>query len=273
MIEAQTAIARLRRDLTLGSLIKGAMLGAAMLCIAVEMFTRPGSGFGGSVALAVIGGIWLVLSYRSVKGSRMAAVSPALIAQGNFELAEQHIDEALRSFSLFRGTKLRSLHSLALLRHAQRRWMETVVLCQALLRERLGALSGISRSTRLILADSLLHVGDLRTAHEALAGLYAQRLSLGEALELTVVQVDYLSRVGAWSEMIFGVREKVQLAELLGTEASARVQAMLALAAKKVGKQELSDWLKKRAELLIEPGELVKMRPVLGELWAAEAGQ
>src|SRR5258705_13134203 len=123
----------------------------------------------------------------------MAAVSLGLIAQGDFEQAERHIDEALRAFSLFRTVKLRSLHHLAVLRHAQRRWMETVVLCQALLQQRLGALGGISRSTMLILADSLMQVGDLRTAHEALAGVYVQGLTLAGALELVVIQTDYLA--------------------------------------------------------------------------------
>jgi uncharacterized protein YfdQ (DUF2303 family) len=64
-----------------------------------------------------------------------------------------------------------------------------------------------------------------------------------------------------------GIAQKVQLAELLPTEASARVQALLALAAKKVGKTELSEWLKKRAELLVDSQELARMRPVVGELW------
>src|SRR5204863_1852352 len=234
MIQVHDAISRMRRDLTLGSMLKGLLLGAAFLCLLLDTVARP-AGFSGSLALTIIGGIWLTLSYRSWKGSRIAAISPALIASGNFEQAEQHIDEALRAFSIFRTVKLRSLHHLALLRHAQRRWVESVVLCQELLQQRLGALGGISRSTRLILADSLLNVGDLHHAHEALAGLYQQRLSLGEALELTLVQTDYLSRVGAWEQMMQGIGQQVQLAELLPTDASARVQALLALAAKKVG--------------------------------------
>jgi hypothetical protein len=271
MIEVNDAIARMRRDLTVGSLIKGGLMGAALFCLLLDALVRP-KGFSGAVALAVIGGVWLVLSYSSVRGSRMAAVSPALIASGNFEQAERHIDEALRAFSLFRTVKLRSLHHLAILRHEQRRWMETVVLCQALLQQRLGALGGISRSTMLILADSLMQVGDLRTAHEALAGLYVQRLSLPEALELVVIQTDYLARVGAWEQMASGVKEKVQLAEMLPGETSARVQALLSLAAMKVGKRELSDWLRKRAELLIDRDELLRMRPGLAELWASKAG-
>jgi hypothetical protein len=266
MIEVNDAIARMRRDLTLGSVLKGLLLAAAMFCLLLDAVARP-AGFSGSLALAVIGGVWLMLTYRSWRGSRIAAISPALIAQGNYEQAERHIDEALRAFSIFRAVKLRSLHHLALLRHAQRRWVESVVLCQELLQQRLGALGGISRSTRLILADSLLNVGDLHRAHEALAGLYQQRLSLAEALELTVVQTDYLSRVGAWEQMMQGLAQKVQLAELLPSEASARVQGLLALAAKKVGKRELSEWLGKRAELLSDREDLVRARPMLVELW------
>src|SRR5258705_3636381 len=107
--------------------------------------------------------------------------------------------------------------------------METVVLWQALLEQRLGAMGGISRSTMLILADSLMQVGDLRTAHRALEGLYAQRLSLSEALELTVIQVDYLARVGAWEQMVAGGGQKVQLAEVLPGGTTGRVQGLLAL--------------------------------------------
>ena len=92
----------------------------------------------------------MVLTARSMKGSRLAAVSPALIASGRFEQAEEHIAEALKSFSLFRNVKLRSLHHLAMLRHAQRRFGETAMLCQALLSERLGPLNTLSRSARLI---------------------------------------------------------------------------------------------------------------------------
>ena len=74
----------------------------------------------------------------------------------------------MRSFSLFRTVKLLSLHHLAVLRHAQRRWRDSAMLSQALLRQRLGSLQGVSRSSRLMLADSLLELGDLRGAHEAL---------------------------------------------------------------------------------------------------------
>ena len=92
----------------------------------------------------------MTLGYHSVRGSQLASVSPSLIAAGQFELAEHQIEQALRTFSLFRTSKLLSLHHLAVLRHAQRRWMDAAELCTALLRQRLGALAGLSRQSRLI---------------------------------------------------------------------------------------------------------------------------
>jgi hypothetical protein len=113
----------------------------------------------------------------------------------------------------------------------------------------------------------MMELGDLRGAHEALAGLHSQRLSLNETLNLLAVQLDYEARVGAWSAMVSGVMSKVQLAELMPAVNAARAQAMLALAARKAGRQDLSDWLRKRAELLGDAAALKKERPILAELW------
>ncbi|MGE5610492.1 MAG: hypothetical protein ACM359_14675 [Bacillota bacterium] len=266
MIRVESAITRFRRDLTLSAMLKGALLVGAMLAMLLELGDQ--TIISGPVAIAVIGGAWLLLSYRSMKGSQMAAVSPALIAAGEYEQAEQHIDEALRSFSLFRTVKLRSLHHLAMLRHAQHRFGESALLCRTLLRERLGVLSGISRSAHLILADSLLQQGDLRGAYESLATLYQQRLTLGEALELTAVQTEYLARIGAWESMMDGVARKADLAELMPTEKAVSTQALLALAARKTGHSDWEKWLRRRTELLSDADERAKQQPILAELWA-----
>ena len=268
MIPAQAVIQKLRRDLTLGSLLRGMLLVAALACVFVEAIDAS-SAAGGSFALAAVGAVWMILSYRSIRGSQMAAASPALIAAGDLEQAEENIEAALGSFSLFRSAKLRSLHHLLLLRHAQRRYAEAAVLCSELLNHRLGSLSGLSRSTRLVLADSLLEVGDTYGAHRALAGLYHERLTLGEALELTLVQLEYEARVGAWGAMIQSVQRKTQLAELMTAEKGARAQALLALAARRTGATEWEAFLRRRAELLGDVNELVTRRPVLKELWVA----
>jgi hypothetical protein len=121
----------------------------------------------------------------------------------------------------------------------------------------------------LILADALLELGDLRGAHEAISGLYSQRLSLAEALSLLHVQLDYLWRINAWQEMLAGLGSKLQLAELMNTASSARTQAMLALAARKTGREDLSTYLRRRVELLTSVDELIKARPILNDLYSA----
>ena len=262
------AIARLRRDLTLTGLVKWSLL--LLATAAVFSQAVPGFGFAGSVALALVAGLWLVLSYFSARGSRAAAISPALIAAGEYEQAQQSIDEALRGFSLFRSVKLRSLHHLALLRHAQGRWQEAALLCRALLGERLGIVLAISRSARLVLAESMLELNDLHGAYEALDGLYRQPLPLAEALELAALQLDYLSRIGQWQAMMEGADRKATLAELMPSARSARSQALLALAAKKLGLGQWEQWLRRRVLLLSDRAELLAKRPVLAELWTAD---
>lgn len=265
MISAQSAIHRFQRDLTVSTLLKCVLVGIALAALLIGPMI--GGMLDGSIVLLVVGVLWLVLSFRSVRGSRIAAGSPSLIASGQFDAAEQHIVEALHSFSLFRSVKLLSLHHLALLRHAQRRWDETIALCRALLRQRLGATSDLGTSANLILADSLLETGDVHGAYECIMRMYDRRLALGQALNLLSVQLDYLARIGAWEQMLEQVQTRAQLAELMPTESAAMVQALLALAAKRTARDNWSDWLRRRAELLVDPTLLIERRSALAALW------
>jgi hypothetical protein len=271
MLTVDTAISRFRRDLTLGWLLRAAFLAAVVASLALPLFAKS---FEPSIALAIVAVAWLALNFRGVRGARLAAASPSLISAGRFEEAEQQIDEVLRGFSISKTPKLLSLHHLAVLRHAQRRWQESAALSKALLGQRLGpALEGITRPARLILADSLLELGDAGGAKDALAGLYPQDLSLLEAMNLLSVQLDYQSRVGAWDEMLANVMSKVQLAEIMQAKTAARVQALLALAAKKLGRHDLADWLRRRAELLADVNAIAAERPALWEVWGRNTAQ
>ena len=272
MMPARLAIARFRRDITLGSVLNALLLAGVFVAFVAGGISS--SRIGDLLLLLGLGVVWVTLGYQSMKGSRLAAASPQLIATGQFEQAEHQIEQALKTFSLFRTSKLLSLHHLALLRHAQNRWSDAAELCAALLRQRLGSLKGLTRQSRLILADSLLELGDLRGAYGAISHLYNERLSLAEAMKLLAVQLDYLARVNAWGAMLLGLESRVELAELMNASQAARTQAHLALAAKKTGRGELSDYLRRRAELLVDPAELVASRPLLAELWpeASSAG-
>jgi len=270
MLSARSAIARAQRSLTIGTTLNAAMISAAVLALllpailgAMNVKVR----IDGMLVLMILGGVWIALGLQSMRSSRLVAHSPMLIAAGQYDAAEQHIAGALRSFSIFRMVKLLSLHHLAALRHAQDRWQESAELCRALLSQRKVSPAGLGKSTRLILADSLLELGDVNGVGACIGELYQQRLSLGEALSLMLVQLDYESRTSGWTTMMHGAATKVGLAELMSTNKSARTQALLALAARKVGRDDWESWLRRRVELLVDPTELVMRRPLLKELW------
>ena len=268
MISVQEAISRFRRDVTVGTVVKTALSVAAGLVLLLH-FMPLGKSVDPTLLLMLLGVVWVTLWYRTMKGSRMAAESSSLIASGRLEQAEQQIEQSLRAFSMSRSIKSMSLLNLALVRLAQKRWPDTAILCREVLSAKKGNPDHLSKSSRLLLADSLLEMGDLRGAYEALSGLYQHRLSLGEALNLLRVQTEYLAHVGAWEHMMQGVTTKVQLTELMPTPQAARTQALLALAAKRAGREQWANWLKRRVELLTDVRELASERPILWELWQA----
>jgi hypothetical protein len=265
MISAERAIKTLRRDLTISSVIKGAVF--LSLVLAPTLGPKLGIGVSTTSIIVAWGIGWIFISFFNARGTYLAADSPSLIASGHFDEAEQEIERVIRSFWLFRRVKLLSLHHLAVLRHAQREWRESALLSRALLGQKLTTLPGVARTTRLMLADSLLELGDLPGAYEALYSLYSQKLSLVEAMNLLVVQLDYESRIGAWQAMFHNLPSKIQLAELMPAASAARTQAMLALAATHVGRADWADWLRRRAELLTDANELTAQRPILKQLW------
>jgi hypothetical protein len=266
VISVQEAIANFRRDVTVGLVLKGVMGVAAGMVLALH-FTPLSKVLDPTLLLMILGGIWLSLWYRTMKGSRLAAESTSLIASGHFEQAEAQIEQSLRAFSMSPTVKSMSLINLAIVRLAQKRWPDTALLCREVLSAKKSASEQVSKSGRLLLADSLLEMGDLRGAHEALSGLYRYRLSLPEALNLLRVQTNYLARIGAWRDVVQNLAEKVGLAELMPAAKGAQTQALLALAASKVGLTEWANWLRRRVELLVDVPALIQERPVLSEVW------
>lgn len=265
MTPAVRVIGRFRRDVLLGTLLRFALVATALACL----FVGPvvGAGLGGTLMLLLVGVVWLSLGMKSARGQQLASQLPSLIASGRYDAAEAGINRGLQSFSLFKGPKLVSMHHLAMLRMAQNRYEDSAMLCRALLGQNLGQMQRIGTSGRLMLAASLLELSDVRGAYDAITGLYDRRLALPEAMQLLLVELDYQTRVGAFGQAIANVMGKVQLAEIMPVDQSARTQALLALAALKCGRRDLSDWLRKRVELLVEVQTLIGLRPALRELW------
>jgi hypothetical protein len=265
MLPVDVAIHRFRRDLTIAALIRLALFFAAILCIIAQPLLGAHQNW--MLLLLLVGGVWVILSYRSMQGTRIAADSPSLIAAGEFDRAERHIDAALRTFSLFRTAKILNLHHLSVLRHAQQRWRESILLSQAVLSQKLTTLPGLARSSLLLLADSTLQIGDLNGAFAAMTRLYRYRLDLGEALNLQFLQLDYGWRIGAWEPMLQYVGAKIQMCELMSPLDAARSQALLAAAAFKTHRLDLARWLRRRAELLADPKDIAAGRPILEEMF------
>lgn len=264
MLSTDDAILRARRDLAMGTFVRRALL-VSMLVVALLGPILQGGWVSGAILVGLLF-CWLSLQARSFRRSQEAVQSSMLIAAGEYQQAEAQIERSLKGFSIARNAKLIGLHHLALLRHAQRRFDETVMVCRALL-DRPTKMDHVERSSRLMLADSLLELGDLRGAHDAIVGLYNYRLSLAEAMQLLVIELEYSARASAWKEMINNAPTKIDLSEAMPTVSSARAQACLALAAKNSGLSELSQWLRRRAELLVDPSELVRDKQFLAELW------
>lgn len=270
---AEWAIVRFRRGLALVNVLRVLLFVVPMMAyVGLSMIPAARSLSAFIMVFVLVSAVWIVLSLGSARRSRLAAQQPSLIAAGRYQQAEQEIEKALTSFTTLPAVKFLSLHHLALLRHAQRRWQEAAALSRALLGARLGSLQSLSRSSRLTLASSLLELGDLVGAYEAIRGLYAQRLPLNEALQLLRVQVDYEVRLGAW-EYALPVGDpmpRIQMTELMTTTDSALTQALLALAALRSGRLQWATWLRERVELMTDIRQLCADRPVLWEIWSVQ---
>jgi len=258
---AAAVVSRFRRDLTLAWLLRSGMV--ALVVAWVLLSDTLHWDVDPMVAIMVFLGLWIVLVHRSRRATMVATAASNLIAAGQFDAAEKQLDFALRSFSVLTAAKLIGLHHLARLRHAQHNWREAALLCQALLSQRLGRLQPLSRPSRLMLADSMLRLGDVQGAYTAMVDLYDVRLPLGELLALQLLQLDYLARISAWAAMLHNIAARIQLAELMPPARSARAQALLALAAAKTGRTDLRDWLVARAARLAERQEIVSDHPTL----------
>jgi hypothetical protein len=263
MIHVEQAIRRVNRAMVLMWALHALLacaVGAAL--IVGTILQLP------SILLAAIPCIlWVLLAVNGYRETHNAMRWPMLIASGELVKAEQEIESAIHGFSVLRSVKLMSLHHLAVLRMAQRNWSDAARLSKALQRYRLGRDGSLTRASLLVLAATATRVGQLRDAYEALQRLRAVPLTLDEQLSLLHAESAYLARIGAWETLCYRIDAKAKMAELMPSEAAAQTQALLALAAKRTGRDQWAGYLMKRCELLAEPAKLVGEEPLLGEVW------
>lgn len=261
-IDTRAALAQVRRTGVMAMIVRIALL-VAMTCGFV-LVSMGQTAIGGALMAAVIA-ILFTLATRSMRAQQTLGRASTLIGTGDLDGAEEVLAEVVRGFSLHRGPRLGALQNLAALRHAQRRFPEAAAIASELLRSRRPD-DQTNRTLRLMLAECSLEMNDLATAHRALTQI-GPLLPVREMLKMLELQVDYCVRVSAWQAALDQLPMKIELAELLPADAAARVQALLAVAAKKLGRDDWSEWLKRRVELLTDAKRLVESREVLREVW------
>src|SRR5690242_9978574 len=82
MLTVDTAISRVRRDLTLGWVLRATFAAAIVASFALPLM---GASFEPAFGLAVVAVAWVMLNSQGVRGARLAAASPSLISSGRFE--------------------------------------------------------------------------------------------------------------------------------------------------------------------------------------------
>jgi hypothetical protein len=262
-ISTARAIALARRWRWLSIVLRVAMV--FILAAAIYAYER-GGGFMVVVAMFVL---WTVIASLSARTRQLAFDAGQHFAAGEFDLAEDRITQSLKSFSLVSSTKHMVLQQLAMLRHAQNRWADAAVLARAFLAGRPRVDPRAAIGSRLVLAESLLEMGQLQSVARELHELSFPRLNLRETLTLTQLRLDFLSRQGDFGSMFATPGATVSLIELMPAPVAARCHAMLALAARKLGRADWHHWLAERAKLLADEGSILETRPHLRDAFGA----
>jgi hypothetical protein len=259
-ISADRAIALARWWLRLGAAFNVLMI-AAVFATSVVGFRQ---GFG-SLPAFVAAIVWFGVLIISARARRLAIDAVPLIAAGEFGLAEERLSQSLRTFSVQRSTRLLGLQQLAMLRHSQSNWSEVAKLCRELIDRQRPRERNLDVPNRLMLAESLVELGDVRSAQHEIAAISTVRLTLRETLMLTTLRLEAQVRAGLTADVTRHLEATLALVELMPPSASARSHAFLALAAKR---QRMAEWhrlLARRALLLADLDSLVATRPLLRE--------
>ena len=74
MISSQLAISKVRRDITVSAIVRWGLIITAIVAVMAGMLFEDPQTFTMSVLMGV-GAIWVILGFRSMRGTRMAAGS------------------------------------------------------------------------------------------------------------------------------------------------------------------------------------------------------
>lgn len=219
-------------------------------------------------ASAIAGLTWLLLSMLSIRQMRSANQATVYMASGRLDLAENQLITAAQQFSLYRQGKLLACHNLAVVAHGRRNYEAAANLCDGVLAMKGRPSHAIGRTSRILLADCRLSMGEPEAATRALAPLSLRESGLGLADQLLLLPIEMRSQVavGNFSGAIADKDWKIKRAELLDSARAALVHALLAVACRESGDDDYARFLTRRAVLYYDLTELVDENPTLRDL-------
>jgi len=204
----------------------------------------------GVVPFAALAVAWTALLFYSTRAMRLAVDSATLIEAGRFDEAELMLRESLTAFSLLRVGKTIGLKQLATLRHSEKRWGDAIELCRELVSQT-PTEPAVQRTSRLMLADSLLAMNQVSAAGFEIAAIDVANIDLHDSLWLLAVRIDWQSRTGQYHAICSDISRSTQLTELMPTAMASRTQTLIAEAAFHVGLHQWASFLKLRSHLLM----------------------
>ena len=137
-------------------------------------------------------------------------------------------------------------------------------------RRRLSARAFQVRS-RLVLADSVVMLGDLGGAYEQLQWLHAADLTEADRFALVPTACYYEVAVGRWDCLTAAAKARAARAALLPAPQAAATLGCLALGFQNLRRPDCRDWLWTQALLLVDRDAVVSRLPLLAPLPAGPA--
>ena len=271
--------ARLRRELWLDGLLRG----AALLAILVLFFgllglgvkpvslaagvVWPGAGDAAwvapldtLVAVALIVGLWVWLA---LVNARVAKAMPglSLLLDHDPSAGEAMLADLLKRRGLARWVRLMLYQRLATLRHRQERFAEAAAVAQSVLvTPNAGPADRGRGALLLLLLEARLELRDAIGAYLALVAVTQTPVSLTEALQRMALRTRYELMIGRDAAALEMAEQRLRLAELMPGPQCGALHAMMALAAKRVGDLPQHERWWKRVELLCSPEQVEQIR-------------
>jgi hypothetical protein len=250
-------------------LLRGLRFGAIALLVLGVMVVPQIEAMPTQAMLAILLGVLIVvglLAIHSVHVAREVQAGGVLVSIGKLDDAEVWLRRGMTRFGLSGRAKIMAARLLASLLHERGAHEEVIEVCRALLSQPLKRLLEVGVEARLMLADSLLLLGRLGEAHEALMPVYGSSLSLETQVRLLPIQLRYELAAGQVESSVSALREKVRIATLMDSPRAALTHALLAEACRQRNMPAQRNFLAERARLYHDLAPLAQQYPVIAPI-------